>query len=524
MSPCTQMLRPLFLTKLEQLVTKHQTSLGLRGSCNTGVSSDQKLLDRMDDEDLLNDLNDDFPTTDESEGEEIVHDGSQENTGGEIRAFLDHYEPYAFSKGQPGSAVEVSKVYAYHVGICRLMDEKSPANAMLLSLVQPVIQQEVSLLRKLIASIYDQKFPELESLIASANSYAKVVRLLETKGGGKLELQELQDTISREQLLVLSMAMHTGFRQETNLAPKDSELLMDSINVLLELCDLQDSIAQYVASLISQVAPNLCALVGPATSAALIAAAGGLLELSEMPSCNLASIGNSKRISSELDFHESGVRQRGHIYHSSLVSGQPVTIQKQALRMVCAKVSLCVRVDVSKNSPGGELGLKWRQDVLKRLRGLLDPPNLSNTKALPVPEDKPKKKRAGKRFRKYKEQFQLSHVRQLQNRMEFGKQESTTMDVFGEEIGMGMANTVRAAFASSSANNKAKLRKSMQHRVAAESQSTQDFLTLDDRSNKLMASAPEKLQNTEKQDKKAPSNTENEWYLKLLQGKRHTER
>ncbi|CUS21976.1 LAQU0S04e05336g1_1 [Lachancea quebecensis] len=470
----------------------------------------------MEDEDLLNDLNEDFATSDESEGEDSIQSGLQEGTDGELRAFLDQYEPYALSKGKPESVLEVSKVYAYQSGIRRLMDEKSPTSAMLLSQVQPVIQQEIGLLRKMIASIYEQKFPELESLVASASSYATVVRLLETKGVGELDLQELQGSISKEQLLVLSMAMHTGFRQDMKLPPKDSELLMHSISVLLGLCDLQNSIEQYVASLISRVAPNLCALVGPSTSAALIAAAGGLLELSEMPSCNLASIGNSKRVSGEVDFHESGVRQRGHIYHSDLVSGQPVAIQKQALRMACAKVSLCVRVDVSKNSPGGELGAKWKQDVLKRLRGLLDPPNISNTKALPIPEDKPKKKRAGKKFRKYKEQFQLSHVRQLQNRMEFGKQESTTMDAFGEEIGMGMANTVRAAFTSSSVNNRAKLRKSMQHRVAAESQSTQDFLTFDDRSNKIRASTPGALQDTATKDQSAPKGTGNDWYLKLM--------
>ena len=41
-------------------------------------------------------------------------------------------------------------------------------------------------------------------------------------------------------------------------------------------------------------------------------------------------------------------------------------------------------------------------------------------KPLPIPDDKPRKKRGGKRFRKMKERLALTEVRKNRNRMRFG--------------------------------------------------------------------------------------------------------
>ena len=306
----------------------------------------------MDNEDLLNDLNEDFGS--EEEEEEVVEvELEEENDNGgssdDLSELLEAQQPSLSSEGSLKGPLEVSRVYSKRFKLYEMMGQKSSFNAMQLSKLQPIVLEEMGLLQKLMAKIYERRFPELQSLMTSPKGYAQVVKHLETSDINEGNLRGLEDIISKEHFLVLSMAMHTGFKQDVPLTAEDSRLVIQTADVLLELCDIRDKIERYVASLVSDVAPNLCILVGSQIAASLIAVAGGLSELSEIPSCNLSSIGKTKNSSHTSDTDASGVRQKGYIYQSDLVSGQPVSFQKQALRMVCAKVSLCARADRSKS-------------------------------------------------------------------------------------------------------------------------------------------------------------------------------
>jgi len=109
------------------------------------------------------------------------------------------------------------------------------------------------------------------------------------------------------------------------------------------------------------------------------------------------------------------------------------------MRIVSAKVVLAARVDRVHNSPDGSTGEELKASCLQRLEKLTEPPPNKGQRALPAPDDKPARKRGGRRARKAKEATAMTDLRKAQNRMAFGKEEKEVGYGTGEgTAGMGM--------------------------------------------------------------------------------------
>ena len=183
------------------------------------------------------------------------------------------------------------------------------------------------------------------------------------------------------------------------------------------------------------------------------------------------------------------MRQEGYIYHSELIQSQDIGTHKQMLRMVYAKIALAARVDASLMNNmdkdiaiDSNLGIKWKEEIIQKIRKLHEAPIITNSKALPIPEDKPKKRRVGRKYRKYKERFKMTQLRQLQNRVEFGKQENTVLNAFGEEIGLGMTKKslqrktkISKYGVMGKSNNNAKMTKAMKSRIKEANEQSNEY-------------------------------------------------
>lgn len=354
-----------------------------------------------------------------------------------------------------------------------------------LTALSSILQNEQRLLHDYVKTLYNQKFDELESLVPDPIKYMEVIHIIEEDQQASPERFEKEAKLSKEQVLVLMMSMKTWAQRGRQLDSKEIETLFEARQYMLKIKSVRDQVNDYVIGKVSNVAPNLCALIGPEITSLLLAHCGGVLELSQVPSCNLASIGKNKHLAHELHTSLTGVRQEGYIYRSQLVQEQPQQFHKQALRMTCAKIALAARVDAGISSGqqiDSSLGERWRREIAEKLQNQLDAATAAVVKPLPVPKDEPKKKRAGRKFRKYKQQFQLSHLRQLQNRVEFGKQEQVVLDAYGEEVGLGMVNSsLRNAtgvgfVTKRGVNNSAKLTKTMKKRIEEANEQTKEYM------------------------------------------------
>ncbi|CAH0047954.1 unnamed protein product [Clonostachys solani] len=309
------------------------------------------------------------------------------------------------------------------------------------------IDGEVAVVHKFIRDHYSTRFPELERLVTTPLEYAKVVSIL---GNGPLDAENiktlqtattnplgvgLKAVLDGPSLMIVTVEATTSKGRE--MAADEIERVYRACDMVISLHKAKNTLTEYVQSRMSIFAPNLTTLIGSLTAAQLLNVAGGLTGLSKTPACNIASMGSKKRQAGLAT--NIGIRQQGYLYHSEIIRGIPNDLKKQAMRIVSAKLVLAARVDRVHSSPDGSTGEELKQACLDRLEKLTEPPPNKGQRALPIPDDKPARKRGGRRARKAKEALAMTDLRKAQNRVAFGKEEMEVGYGTGSgTVGMGM--------------------------------------------------------------------------------------
>jgi U4/U6 small nuclear ribonucleoprotein PRP31 len=188
----------------------------------------------------------------------------------------------------------------------------------------------------------------------------------------------------------------------------------------------------YVESCMHVVAPNLCRLVGSSVASKLMSTAGGIDKLAVMPACNIQVLGSEK--TPNLGIGMMGRNHMGFFGSMKMVKDAPNKHQIQLVRMLSTNVAKCARVDALRTCPSGNEGDKIREQLLERFEKIQEPGQSCLDKALPIPDEQPKKRRGGKRHRKRKEAMGMTEVNKYKNRMKFGEEEEENVD--GMAMGM----------------------------------------------------------------------------------------
>ncbi|KAH6678411.1 hypothetical protein B0J14DRAFT_582657 [Halenospora varia] len=310
------------------------------------------------------------------------------------------------------------------------------------------IDTEIMIVHKYIRDHYSIRFPELETLVTNPLDYAKVVTII---GNGPMDgdsikaLQTSKDNRLGATLRSVLDGPSVMIVTVEATTTKGREMSIDELDRVMRACDMtlaldkaKKTLTDYVQSRMNLFAPNLTALIGSLTAAQLLNFAGGLTGLAKTPACNLPPLGSKKQSGTGFATNV-GVRQQGFLYHSPIIRGIPNDLKRQAMRIVSAKVVLAARVDRVHNSPDGSTGEELKASCLERLEKLTEPPPNKGQRALPAPDDKPARKRGGRRARKAKEATAMTDLRKAQNRMVFGKEEKEVGYGTGEGTkGLGM--------------------------------------------------------------------------------------
>ncbi|KAI0111556.1 pre-mRNA splicing factor [Daldinia grandis] len=310
------------------------------------------------------------------------------------------------------------------------------------------IDGEIMKVHKFIRDHYSARFPELETLVQNPIEYAKVVAIL---GNGPMDSdsiralqgsadnplgESLKSVLDGPSLMIVTVEATTTKGHE--ITQEELERILKACHMMIKMDKAKKTLTDYVQSRMNIFAPNLTALIGSLTAAQLINTAGGLTNLSRAPACNLAAWG-SKRSGNTAFATNVGVKQQGYLYHSPIIRGIPTDLKKKAMKAVAAKLVLAARADTGHSTPDGSYGEELRGQCLERLDKLTEPPPNKGQRALPAPDDKPSRKRGGRRARKAKEATAMTDLRKAQNRMVFGKEERETDYGIGDSTtGMGM--------------------------------------------------------------------------------------
>jgi len=305
------------------------------------------------------------------------------------------------------------------------------------------IDNEIVLVHKFLRDHYSARFPELETLVVNPVHYARTVAII---GNGPFDQLE-RITNSTDNLVgktlkevidgpsVMTVRLEAATTKGQPLDDKELDTVMRACEMMLDLHRAKGVLTDYVQSRMSLFAPNLTSLIGSEVAAQLVNTAGGIAALANIPSCNLASVGNNKQRQGASNLYQ----REGYIYFSPILRNVPAQYKKQALRIITAKVTLAARIDTSHAYGDGSQGESMKQQCLDKIEKLTEPPPNRGKRALPVPDDKPSRKRGGRRARKAKEAVASTELRRAQNRMAFGKEEKEVGIGIGDEtVGLGM--------------------------------------------------------------------------------------
>lgn len=331
------------------------------------------------------------------------------------------------------------------------------------------IDNEINIIHKFVRDNYAKRFPELESLVPTAHEYLKTV----TELGNQLEKtknnERLQAILTNAVIMVVSVSASTT--QGVELSENELTTVIEACDMAFDLNEAKAKIFTYVESRMSFIAPNLSIIVGASTAAKIMGAAGGLINLVKMPSCNVLVLGAQRKTLSGFSSVATNPHT-GYIYYCDLVQATREDLRKKAARLVSAKCTLAARVDSFHESSNGEVGDNLKEIIEEKLNKWQSPPPPKANKPLPAPVDANRKRRGGRRVRKMKAKLGMTDMRKAANRMTFAEiEQDAYQDDLGFSLGqIGKSGTGRIRGPQVDNKTQVKLSKSLQRQLQKQQQ------------------------------------------------------
>lgn len=178
------------------------------------------------------------------------------------------------------------------------------------------IDNETNIINKYCRDNYSKRFPELDSLVPNALEYIQTVQAL----GNNLDSNKIDnlDFLPPATRMVVSVTAATTQGEE--IGEEELSNINEACQMNMDLVNAKMKIFQYVESRMSFIAPNISIVVGASTAAKLMGTAGGLTNLSKMPSCNVLLLGSQKKTLSGFSIASAQVMPHtGFIYYSETV-------------------------------------------------------------------------------------------------------------------------------------------------------------------------------------------------------------
>ncbi len=189
---------------------------------------------------------------------------------------------------------------------------------------------------------YSIHFPELDRLVQDHDVYLKLILSFGTRDGFTKKAIMDAAEIPEEDAAEIARAA-----EKTIGAPFDEidvKAILVTSKEVLHLYEIRKEVSEYIDGLMSQIAPNLRAVVGSSIGARLISLAGGLEKLARLPASTMQVMGAEKAL-----FRSIKTRARppkhGVIYQYPEVRGSPKKLRGKIARALAGKMAIAARVD-----------------------------------------------------------------------------------------------------------------------------------------------------------------------------------
>ncbi|KAI7727423.1 hypothetical protein M8C21_020428 [Ambrosia artemisiifolia] len=191
---------------------------------------------------------------------------------------------------------------------------------------------------------YSWHFPELVKIVNDNYLYAKLAKYIEDKSElSEDKLSGLIDILGDEdKAKEVIEAAKASMGQD--LSPIDLINVKMFAQKVMDLAEYRKKLYDYLVSKMSDIAPNLAALIGEVVGARLISHAGSLTNLAKCPSSTLQILGAEKALFRALKT-KGNTPKYGLIFHSSFIGRASAKNKGRMARYLANKCSIASRID-----------------------------------------------------------------------------------------------------------------------------------------------------------------------------------
>ncbi|ABM79908.1 hypothetical protein [Hyperthermus butylicus] len=240
---------------------------------------------------------------------------------------------------------------------------------------------------------YSLHFPELDDLVREHEDYVRIVAELGHRDNITVEnLVKLGFSEEKAKKIAEAAAKSMG----ADYPEFDIKPMQRLAQITLELYKLRRDLADYIAQVMKEVAPNITALVGPLLGARLISLAGSLEELAFLPASTIQVLGAEKALFRAL---RTGGKppKHGVIFQYPDIHRSPRWQRGKIARALAAKLAIAAKVDYF---TGRFIGDKLKEALRRRIEEIKriykKPPKRKEVGPAPRPA-KPARRKRGKR-------------------------------------------------------------------------------------------------------------------------------
>uniref|UniRef100_A0A4W6CSD3 Nucleolar protein 56 n=1 Tax=Lates calcarifer TaxID=8187 RepID=A0A4W6CSD3_LATCA len=213
---------------------------------------------------------------------------------------------------------------------------------------------------------YGYHFPELVKIVPDNSMYCRLAQLI----GNRKELSE--ESLESLEEVVMDNAKAQAILEASrssmgmDISPIDLINIERFSNRVVSLAAYRLELQEYLRSKMSQVAPNLAALIGEVVGARLISHAGSLTNLAKYPASTVQILGAEKALFRALKTR-GNTPKYGLIFHSTFIGRAAAKNKGRISRYLANKCTIASRIDCFSEVPTSVFGDKLREQVEERL-------------------------------------------------------------------------------------------------------------------------------------------------------------
>lgn len=223
-----------------------------------------------------------------------------------------------------------------------------------------------ALLQQRVAEWFKINFPDLR-----AND--ELISRVAAEFGGKEMFEEegLKEIVGESKASAIMRVRGESFGAKFDEG--DAYALQSMAEQVVSVMEARKKIQDYVTELAGKEMKNLSALLEPLLAARLLALAGSLKNLAEMPASTVQVIGAEKSLFKHLRQHTRPPKH-GIIFQHPAINGAPMDQRGRIARSLAAKLSIAAKADYY---TGNFIAEKLKEDFEKRLEQIRERPQES---------------------------------------------------------------------------------------------------------------------------------------------------